>query len=170
MTGRLAIALGAAAFAPAALTLAGCGADPVPAAAPPPPVTAPTSAAPAPAPAPAAPRSEPFALVPDAPGDVVEVAGAPGERVPVPLRLANGAGAERGFSLRADDPLLTVPARVSVPARQSVAVAGVLSIPAGARPGARRATVTARADAPGDGAVRVSYRSAVAVRVRVVSP
>jgi hypothetical protein len=154
---RLAL-VGCLALAPVA---AGCGASAAPSPAP--------GAAPAPAAPPAAApaRSEPFALVPDAADDAVAVTLAPGGTGTVGLRLANGAGRERTFALAVDRGWIAVPATVTVPARQSAAVAAAVAAPADAPSGTDAARVTARAAERGGGALSVEYTASVAVRLTV---
>ena len=163
------VAIAAIALAAAAALAAGCGsADPSPdapaagaAEAPAVPVAAP--AAPTAAPA----RSEPFALVPGTAGDAATAVARPGQAGAVELRLANGADRARTFALAADAAWVSVPAAVTVPPRQSVAVQAVVAVPADAPAGVIAARVTARPAEQADGALAVDYASAVPLRVRV---
>jgi hypothetical protein len=146
-----------------AAVAAGCGASAAP---PPSPQADPAPPAP-PAAAPAPARSEPFALVPDAAGDVVALTLAPGGSATAGLRLANGGDRERTFALAVDRGWIAVPATVTVPARQSVAVAAAVAAPADAPSGTDVARVAARADERGGGALSVEYAASVAVRLTV---
>lgn len=116
----------------------------------------------------AAARSAPFALVPDGPSNRVVVRAAAGERVRVPLRLANAADAERSFSLTAAGAGLDGPAEVRVPARVSVPVAAELRVPPDAPPGRVAAAVVATAGEMPGAAISVRYESSVRVTIHVV--
>jgi hypothetical protein len=168
---------GAAAAVAAALALAGCSA----AATPPPPPEAPVIA-----PAPA--QDAPFGVVADTSDGRVRLAVAPGGTAALTFRVANPAGTERGFALRAADVLasgavapagaaaaavgawLTAPADVVVRPRESVAVPVVVRVPADARPGPYEGALVAspahEAATPDGTGAAVSYE--VAARVTVV--
>ena len=159
-------------------------AAPAPAAAAVPPPAQPPAAAPAPA--------EPVSvgIVADTPDGRVAVALAAGERRTVAFRVVNAGEAARAFLLAAADRApgegfapaaegapangvglwLTAPARVVVPARQSLLVEAVLAVPAGAPAGVHEGALVARAESGPAGAgasVDVSYRAAARVRVEV---
>jgi hypothetical protein len=134
-------------------------------------------AAPARGPAPSGPppaeahgRSAAFVIVSDTPSGAASVTLAPGEQAPLGLRVANASGSARTFALRASAPWLTVPARVSVPPRQSVPVAATVRLDDGAAAGVLRAEVAASTAARPDARLAVVYESRVRVRVRVVAP
>jgi hypothetical protein len=156
-----------AALAAAAALAAGCGSgDPSP--------DAPAAVADAPAVPVAAPaattapaRSEPFALVPGAAGDLATGVARPGQAGALELRLANGADRARTFALAADAAWLSLPSAVTVPPRQSVPVQAVVAVPADAPAGVMAARVTARPAEQAGGALAVDYASAVPVRIRV---
>jgi hypothetical protein len=159
--------------------LAGCSA-----AATPPPQAAPDAPAAAPAPA----QDAPFGIVGDTPDGRVRAVVAAGGETELAFRVANPAGVERAFALRAADALaagavapagttgagvgawLRAPAEVSVRPRESAPVVATLRVPADAAPGAYEGAVVASpahgpATPDGTGAA-VSYE--VAARVTVV--
>jgi 2-oxoglutarate dehydrogenase E2 component (dihydrolipoamide succinyltransferase) len=169
----------AAVAAAAGLALAGCSA----AATPPPPPEAP-GAAPAPAPV----QDAPFGVVADTPDGRARLTLAPGGTAALAFRVANSAGAERAFALRAADVLgngavapsgaaprgagawLRPPAGVVVRPRESAAVAVAVRVPADAAPGAYEGALVASpsraAAAPAGTGAAVAYE--VAARVTVV--
>lgn len=145
------------------LLVAGCAASA--------PASAPEAAGPKTVAAPAgtaAARSAPFALVAVGPSNRVVVRAAAGERVRVPLRLANAADVERSFSLTATGAGLEGPAEVRVPARVSVPVVAELRVPSGAPSGPLAAAVVASAGGMPGAAISVRYASSVRVTIHVV--
>ncbi len=134
------------------------------------PATAPATAPVASPAEPAPGRSAGFVIVADAPTGTASAATRPGGVVAVGLRLASSAGSSRTFVLRSSVPWLSVPARVTVPPRQSVAIAATARVGADAAPGVIRAAVSASPRARADAAVAVVYESRVPVAVRVVAP
>lgn len=129
----------------------------------------PPPAAAAPPPAAAEVRSAAFVIVADTPSGTATASVAPGGTASLGFRVANGSGAARTFALSTTVPWLSVPARVSVPPRQSVPVAATARVGDDVPPGVLRAEVAASPAARADSRIAVVYESRAPVSVRVVA-